>query len=187
MAAPLPQFLVRSFTIANQAQNATDQSVFYGPYIRLLYYLFGFDSDFEIQQQFDDPSTAREPADVVATFTIEHNQHPVMFVQVKAPGTFINNSKRKGADEQIREHFCSLRHRLVTPHIPAVSAFGTRLAFYDYVAATKSVTPPAIPVDHVHSNDVAPAERWNYDVLEDAGLARLRQEIQNAIDMCQRL
>jgi hypothetical protein len=75
MAAPLPQVLVRSFTIANQSQDATDQSVFYGPYIRLLYYFFGLNGDFEIQQQFDNLGMgAGESIDALATFTVEQNQ-----------------------------------------------------------------------------------------------------------------
>jgi hypothetical protein len=85
-----------------------------------------------------------------------------MFVQVKAPGTFPNQSKRKEADEQMRERVRHLKHSFETPRIPAVSAFGTRLAFYEYVKATNSITPPAIPADPVSLNDVAPAGRWSY-------------------------
>ncbi|KAF9499481.1 hypothetical protein BDN71DRAFT_186186 [Pleurotus eryngii] len=183
--ADLPQYLVRSFTTANQPQFSTDESVFYGPYTRLLYYLFGLDGDFEIQPQFHVPHTARDSIDVVATFTIEYNYHPVMFIKIKPPGTFDNDSKRKEADDQMRDRFLSLRRSLITPRMPAVSAFGTHLAFYEYEVATNAVAPPAIPADPFYLTDTAPAERWNYDVLDAAGFVRLCQVVEDVKQMCQ--
>ena len=59
----------------------------------------------------------------------------------------------------MRDHFRDLRRNLVTPHLPGISAFGTRMAFYEYVAATNTLTPRAISPDPVCLNDVTPAER----------------------------
>jgi hypothetical protein len=48
-----------------------------------------------------------------------------------------------------------------TPLLPGISAFGTRMAFYEYVATTNILTPHAISPDPVSLNDVAPAKRWS--------------------------
>jgi hypothetical protein len=141
MDAPWPQWLINSFLSVKQPQFATDESVYYGPYTRLLYYLFGgIEGPFEISPQYHIPETLRDSIDVVALFTVELNKHPVLFIEVKAPAPFVLDSKRKQPDDQMRDHFRDLRHNLVTPRLPGIGAFGTRMAFYEYVAATNSIT-----------------------------------------------
>ncbi|KAF4616643.1 hypothetical protein D9613_008325 [Agrocybe pediades] len=180
MADQLPQYLIKSFTtVLNQPQHASDPTLFFGPYMRLLYYLFDPNNDFEIHPQFHaiPLSSDWDNVCVDATFTVEYHQHPVMFIHV-------NESQMEPDSEQMRNRFLDLRHRLVTPRFPAVVACGTRLFFYEYVAATKTLTPPAMPAAARISNDVlAP----NYDLLEASGIARLRQEVQSVIEMCQAL
>ena len=133
MAAPWPQWLTNSFVSANQPQLADDGSVYCGPYTRLLYHLFGIEGPFEISPHF---YRAHDSIDVVTLFVVELNKHPVLFIEGKAPGSFTLNSKRKEADDQMRDRFRALRNGVVTPRLPGISAFGTRLAFYEYVSAT---------------------------------------------------
>jgi hypothetical protein len=118
-------------------------------------------------------------------FTVELDKHPVLFILVKAPASFALYSKRKQADNQMRDRFLDLRHDLITPRLPGISAFGTRMAFYDYVAATNTHTPGAISSDPVCLSDVAPAERWSYDLLEANGIAQMRQVTEDVKAMCQ--
>ena len=172
---------------ANQPQLATDESVYYGPYTRLLYHLFGIEGPFEISPQYHIPQTPRGAIDVVALFTVELNKHPVLFIEVKPPASFALDSKRKQADDQMRDRFRDLRHNLVTPRLPGISVFGTRMAFYEYVAATNTLTPPAIVPDPDSLNDLAPAERWGYDLLETNGIAQMRQVAEDVKEMCQAL
>ena len=162
---------------AKQHQFATDESVYYGPYTRLLYHLFGLEGPFEISPQYHILQTPRDAIDVVALFIVELNKHPVFFIEVKAPAPFVFDSMRKRADDQMRDHFRDSRHSIVTPRLPGISAFGTRMAFYEYVAATNTLTtrPRPITPDPIFLNDVAPAERWNYDLLETNGIAKMRQ------------
>ncbi|KAI0300334.1 hypothetical protein BC826DRAFT_950059 [Russula brevipes] len=112
---------------------------------------------------------------------------PFEIILIKPPSSFHLDSKRKQADDQMRDRFRDLRANLVTPRLPAISAFGTRVAFYEYIAATNAVTPPAIAADPIFLNDVAPADRWNYDLLEADGIARMRQVAQDVRAMCQAL
>ncbi|EAU85988.2 hypothetical protein CC1G_03011 [Coprinopsis cinerea okayama7 len=185
MAQPWPQPLMQSFTYANQPQFATDESVFYGPYTRLLYHLFGVLGPYEISPQYHIPNAARDVIDVVALFTVELNKHPVFFIEVKPTASLNLDSKRKQADDQMRDRFRDLRHTLITPRLPAVSAFGTRLCFYEYTVATNAVVPAAIPADPLILNDVAPADRWDCDLLEADGAARFRQLVESVLEMCQ--
>jgi len=181
MAAPWPLWMTNSFLSATQPQFANDESAYYGPYNRLLYHLFGIEGPFEIIPQHYTPLSSRDAIDVVR-FTVEFNNHPVLFIGVKPASYFLLDSNRKQADDQMRDSFRELRANLVTPRLPAISAFGTRIAFYEYIAATKAVTPPAIFL-----NDMAPADRWNYDILEADGIARMRQVVQDVKAMCQAL
>jgi hypothetical protein len=187
MNTPWPQWLINSFASANQPQFATDESAYYGPYTRLLYHLFGIEGPFEITPQYHIPQTPRDSIDVVALFTVELNKHPVLFIEVKAPASFPLDSKRKQADDQMRDRFRDLRHTLVTPRLPGISAFGTRMAFYEYVAATNSLTPHVIPPDPESLNDVAPAGRWSYDLLQANGNAQMRRVVEDVKAMCQAL
>jgi hypothetical protein len=189
MNTPWPQWLINSFVSASQLepQFATDESVYYGPYTRLLYHLFGLEGPFEITPQYYVPGTSCEVNNVVALFTVEFDKHPVLFIEVKAPASFALDSKRKQADEQMRDHFRHLCHNVVTPRLPGISAFGTRMAFYEYVAATTALTPHAILPDPVSLNDMAPAERWSFDLLEANGTAQMRKVVEDVKAMCQAL
>src|SRR5258705_394901 len=102
MAAPWPQWLVNSFVSANQPQFFTDESVYYGPCVRLLYHLFGVEGPFEISPQYHIPQTPPDATDVVAPLIVELNKHPVLFILVKPPASFALDSKRKQADDQMR-------------------------------------------------------------------------------------
>jgi hypothetical protein len=184
---PWPQYLVQSFTSVNQPQFSTDENAYYGPYARLLYYLFGLEGPFEISPQYLIPESPRNSTDVVALFTVELNKHPVFFILVKPPASHALDSKRKQADDQMRDRFRDLRRSLVTPRLPAISAFGTRLSFYEYTVATNTVVPAAIPAHPVILNDLAPADRWSCDLLDADGIARLRQIAQDVRAMCQAL
>jgi len=78
----------------------------------------------------------------------------------------------------MRERFRDLHANLIILRLHGISVFGTSAAFYEYTAATNAVTPPAIVADPILLNDMAPADRWNYDILEAAGgTARMRQVV----------
>ena len=115
MDTPWPQWLVNSFASANQPQFAASENVYYGPYTRLLYHLFGIEGPFEVSHQYDIPQIFCDEMDVVALFTVELDKHPVLFILVKAPASFAFDSKRKQADDQMRDHYRDLRHNLATP------------------------------------------------------------------------
>ena len=183
MDTPWPQWLVNSFVSANQLR--ADESVYYGPYTQLLYYLFGLEGPFEISPQYYTPPIGRYESDIVALFTVELDKHPVFFIEVKRPAYFSLAYTRKKADDEMRVHFRDHRHNLVTPRLLGISAFGTRMAFYEYVAATNTLTPDAISTDPDLIIYEAPAERWGYDLLEVDGIAKMREVAEDVKAMCQ--
>ncbi|EGO31039.1 hypothetical protein SERLADRAFT_444612 [Serpula lacrymans var. lacrymans S7.9] len=164
-AQPWPKYLIQSLTSANQPQFTTNES--------LLYYLFGLEGPFEISPKYHIPETPRDARDVVSLFIVELNKHPVFFIKVKLPASLALASKRKQADDQMRDRFRDLSHLLVTLRLPAISAFGT--------------FPVAILAHPVILNDVAPADRWSCDLLDADGIARVRQVAQDVRTTCQAL
>ena len=92
---------------------------------RLLNTLFPVDGPYEIVPQFKSPGT-QESIDFVAIFLVEVNRHPVFFIEVKPTASFPYDSKRKEADEQMRNRFMELRQNLNIIILNGISAFGTR-------------------------------------------------------------
>ncbi|KAK0191599.1 hypothetical protein F5146DRAFT_607225 [Armillaria mellea] len=179
---PWPQFLMNSFLSA-VGDSTTDESVFYGPYMRLLYHLFSLDGPFEIIPQFRIPDSI----DIAAMFTVELDKHPVLFIAVKPPASFRLDSKRQEADRQMRERFRDLHPDVVTPTFPGISAFGTLLSFYRYDKATNSLSLPAIAADPNIMTDAAPKSRWDCDILDAAGATRVCEIANEVKAMCAQL
>ena len=179
MTAPWPQWMTNSLQSATQPEFANDERPYYGPYI-------GVDGPFEVGLQRYIPDTPRDAFDVVAMFTVEVNKHPVLFIQVKPPSYLRSDSQRRRSDDQMRDHFRDLRTELITPRLPGISAFGTRLAFYEYTAATNVLTPRAIAPNPNPDllSDTVPAEQWNYDILEAAGIDKMRETARDVRTMC---
>jgi hypothetical protein len=66
------------------------------------------------------------------------------------------------------------------------SAMGPVLSVYKYDIAT-GLMPPQTPRDPIFVNDVAPKERWDCNILEDAGEQRLRAIVEEIKAMCAQL
>ena len=167
-----PQYTIQSFHSAILSDpSGKDESVFYGPYTRLLYTLFSLDGPFEVMPQFKHAVLAgpQESIDLTTVLVVEVNRHPVFFIEVKPPASYPYDSKREEADTQMRRRFRDLRQILIISRLCGVSTFGTRLAFYEYDKDTSTLTPEQI---HPHGSlftDVAPANRWDCDILQPDG------------------
>jgi len=80
-----------------------------------------------------------------------------------------------------------------TSRVPGISAFGTKVAFYEYMPVMELREPfiltPCLsfcPVDMIREEEVFLAEErwWRDDVMEVDGFAKLRQKVQEVIQMC---
>jgi hypothetical protein len=161
-----------------------DESVFYGPFTRLLYTLFSVEGPYEIVPQFKSAALQgpHEGIGIVAVLIVEVNYHPVFFIAIKSPASFPYDSKREVADEQMRRRFKDLRQILT---IPILHGIGTRLSFYEYDSATHVLQPEQVLQSHPSVlADVAPMTRWDCDVLQHEGANRLKDVVNKVKEMC---
>ena len=115
---------------------------------------------------------------------MEINRHPVFFLEIKPPALLAYDTQREVADVQMRNQFKDLRHDSTIPCLHGVSAFGTRLSFYEYDSATTYLLPGQIfrPQTSLIT-DVAPITRWDCDVLDPEGANRLRGVVDKVKEM----
>lgn len=182
-AQPWPEIIMRSFFTAG-ASNATSEKPFYGSWNRLLNTLFPPDTLFEVVPQFP-PVTAHEAFDFVVLLFIYVNTTPVFVVEVKPPADFRFSSKRQAADLQLRQCFLDISFDIKIPILHGVSAFGTKMVFYQYDRATQLLDPASIVRDHHVLNDTAPREWWCYDIVEQEGADKFREIVGNVKKMCE--
>jgi hypothetical protein len=84
----------------------------------------------------------------------------------------------------MRRRFRDLRQILIIPHLYGISAFGTRLAFYEYDKTKLTLTPEQI---HAHGSlltDAAPANRWDCDILQPQGVKKFKDVVEKVKEMC---
>lgn len=161
---PWPSYVCNNFdAIPGGVNGATDESMFYGPYNTLLGCLFPATDYYVVTPQF------------TPTFLVQKASRPVFFLDIKPPAHYTHRSSRAAADAQMRTQFYALADVVELPVIHGVSALGTHVCFYSYNRDNAVVDPPPIPADVNQMNDVAPAARWNFDVLSDEGVARMTQ------------
>jgi len=75
----------------------------------------------------------------------------------------------------MRARFFDLADVVDLPVIHGVSALGTCLCSYLYQRNNNTLTPPRIPLDAEFMNDVAPAARWDIDLLSEEGVERMTE------------
>ena len=64
---------------------------------------------------------------------------------------------------------------------------GPRFSVYEYNRATNTLLPPSITRDAMFVTDVAPADRWNYELLEDGGETKMRELVEEVKAMCKNI
>jgi hypothetical protein len=98
---------------------------------------------------------------------------PVFILEIKTGPKLGLVSAREEADLQIRRRLRDLIGICPFSKLHAISAIGTKLCFYT-AEAGRVITPPRIVADDQLATDTAPLGRWDCDVLEVEGAARLK-------------
>lgn len=184
---PWPAYIHQSFKSAILGDpSGKDESVFYGPFTRLLYTLFSVESQYEVVPQFNSIvlQGGQGGINIVTVLVVEFNRRPVLFMEIRPPAAIPYDSKREEADWQMRRRFRDLRQTLSIPTLHGISAFGTRLSFYEYNAATCMLRPEVIRSDPSYLSDVAPIGHWDCDVLQHEGADRLKSVAEKVKEMC---
>jgi hypothetical protein len=163
----------------------TDETEYYGPYNTLLTDIFPHSEHFQIVPQYKGPITPGS-IDFTTIYIVRKRKCPVFFIEIKPFPHPDDISTREKADQQMRDRFVTIIGRnLVIPKLYGISAMGTRFSVYEYKKETNILLPPTIARDTMYVTDVAPAERWNYELLEDVGEQKMRELVAEVKVMCE--
>ena len=180
---PWSETILEQFQLVNRF--TTDESEYYGPYITLLTDLFPHVEHFQVAPQFKGPFTPGS-VDFTVSYIVMKRKVPVFFIGVKSFAHLSRPGKRGEADEQMRQRFLDLVvGSLPIPKFYGISAMGTCFSVYEYARDTGILLPPLIAPDRNIVNDVAPEERWNYKLLEEAGAEKFREIVAEVKAMAQ--
>lgn len=110
---------------------------------------------------------------------------PVFLLQIKTGSQLGVVSAREAADRQMRRRLTDLVDACPLPKFHGVSAIGTMFCFY--LVEDGHITPSKIVADNPFNTDTAPIGRWDCDVLEDEGAARLKAVVHEIHQACAQL
>lgn len=176
-----PNHVLKQFEIVNRFTTVTDATEFYGPFNTLLFHLFPPTEDYQIAPKL---KRIKGTYNFSFLFIIMKHNSPVLFIEIGTYLSFEKNFLRKEADDHMRDRFLEFSSEsLSIPKLYGLSALGTRFSVYEYDKTTRRLTPPRIPPDTTILNDTAPRERWNYDIMEDLGEAKLVEIVQEIKQM----
>jgi hypothetical protein len=143
---------------------------YYIPYNKLLYTTFPPSSHFAVAPQLYPLLDSPRSRSRRFGYEIWWNEYPVFVLQLKDPRTINSAEAREEADREMRHRLRGVIDRCPLPTLHAVSAFGTKLSFFEY-PKDGNILPACIQGDE---GDKVPMERWSYDLLELAGGNKLR-------------
>jgi len=163
--------VIRQFEIVDLF--TSEESDFYGPFNALLFELFPTEEDYQVAPQFKRHHGSPDPT---VQFIVRRRRVPIFFIEIKTFRSLKELSARASADGQMRDRYREFASGSISiPTLYGLSAFGPQFSVYAYNPASRSLTPPKIYPDPYIINDEAPEDRWAYNLLEEAGEAKLRE------------
>ncbi|KIM44213.1 hypothetical protein M413DRAFT_443240 [Hebeloma cylindrosporum] len=122
------------------------------------------------------------------TFTVYYKKSPVFLLDLHSQANLARTSAREVADEHVRTHIRDLLPYCPLPKLHAISAFGTRLAFYTVTPGPGSAILPAKATpSEFPTTGVTPADWWDGDLLEEDGASRLQEAVKEIRTQCENL
>ena len=153
----------------------TEESDWYGPFNTLLFELLPPSEHYQITPQYKRAEGSQE---FTVHYIIRKRRVPIFFVALKPYGSLKNLSARALADNQMRDRFRELSSGpLPTPKLLGISSFGTQFCVYTFTTETRTLQPRFIMADVDIINDIAPEDRWAFNLLNDEGEAKLREVV----------
>jgi len=169
---PWPRQVVRQFEKVPPNPSEAD---FHGPYNKLLNTVFPPESEFTVVPQY--MPSSRESADFLVVFEVILEDKPVLILELRSPSDLRYASKRRAADRKVRDRIHDLYADCPLPVLHAVSAMGTRLCFF-HKRGAEAIQPPFIEEHPVLQTDSAPSERWHWDIIEDEGMRKFQDVVE---------
>jgi hypothetical protein len=141
-----------TFTIAMSTSNACA--------VNLLLYTH-FSGKYYVVIPQNRPKTA--PSNTV-DFVVTYKSKPVFFVEVKPRSKLESNSGRADADRQMRIRIHQLFPNCPLPALYGFSVFGYMTCIFRHLPDSNAVEPPLIRSSSHYITDVAPYDRWKFDI-----------------------
>ncbi|KAF9505885.1 hypothetical protein BS47DRAFT_1489623 [Hydnum rufescens UP504] len=158
---PWSEAVIEQFSIVDRF--TTEESDWYGPFNTLLFELFPPSEHYQITPQYKHVKGSQE---FTVHYIIHKRRVPIFFVEIKPYGSLVNFSARGLADAQMRDRFREFTSDSIpTPKLIGISSFGSQFC------------PALIAADAHLLNDIAPQDRWAFDILNDEGEAKLREVV----------
>jgi hypothetical protein len=182
---PWPDTIQEQFDLVDHI--TTDETAYYGLYNSLLTDICPHTEHYQILPQYKGPITPGS-IDFTTIYIVRKWRCPVFFIEIKPFPHLDEISTREKADQQMRDRFVGIIGRsLVIPKLYGISAMGPRFSVYEYNQATNTLLPPSITRHATFVTDVAPADRWNYELLEDGGETKMRELVEEVKAMCENI
>jgi hypothetical protein len=104
-----------------------------------------------------------------------------MFFIVIKPFVHLDDiSTREKADQQMRDRFVSIIGR----NLVISKLCGTNAMVYEYMTEANILSLPSITRDTMFVTDVAPADRWNYESLQENEELKMKTLVTSFKEMC---
>ena len=164
-----PQYILTKAAELNDNFNEKMEQKFFSLYDKILNYWFPPTEGFDVCPQWLVPDSRRFD-DFTTSFAIEHNQHPLLLIEIKPPSDFQFDSGRNGAILQVINHLDEIGPKnLHADRLYAISAIGKRWrACYALKGNSSQGGQPVKGVAKRNSLSSAHPECWNPDITSEA-------------------
>jgi len=173
-----PQYILNKAAELNN-DNEIIETKFYPLYDKILNYWFPPDAGYDVSPQWSIPDS-RKTVDFTIAFVIEHQQRPLLLVEIKPPSDFHVDSGRDAAIVQIIQRLDEIGP--TNQHVErlyAISAIGKRWrACYATKGRDSKSGQPVRGIAQINSLKSKDTRCWNPDITSEASYAAF----QNIVD-----
>lgn len=171
--------LVNLINIAHN-RASTDERRYYGVYNKLLSYLFSND-DYRFvvcPQPPPDDGSCESVGFAFYVLDTASQGRPVMIVEIKDDTWLMTPSKRKLADQQMRDRYDEMLRLCPIPRLWSLSIIGIKVRVYRGDTVALTIDPARVEYD---SRFVVPSDylenEWAMDITTQAGFDRVKQVV----------
>lgn len=168
-----PQYILNHATQVND--NNQIDTEFYPLYFMILSYWFPPTEGYRVCPQWTNPNSKR-----TSDFVVEHQQHPLLLVEINPPSNFNSDSGCAAAIGQVINHLDEIGpNNLYADHLYAISAIGKRWrACYTLKGEGSKSGQPVKGIATKNSLTSTHMECWNPDITSDTSWAALQSIVE---------
>ncbi|KAH7906937.1 hypothetical protein BJ138DRAFT_1161418 [Hygrophoropsis aurantiaca] len=179
-------------------RSTTEKYNLYGPHLYLLLTIFPADEHYTVGPICNKhlPESTDNPFYYYVTSMPRRPVVPLLFMEFETSQALDDEATRAQADEQMRKiHLKILEKRFpitdaLPPKLAGISVMGTRFAVCEYSPADRAFPHPLITspdFENLADTESPSRERRHYDILEEAGEAKIKQIADELKEMAQNI